>query len=185
MEFFRLHQRAIQMYDCNHSKNAGAAYKQHQLSLADWQMNLESVAVLQPIADWTQHMQGTKYPTLPLVLPTIYGLIDGLAPHTPLKVSFCNATPYDLAPGQLEAGVMEARTLLYDDFKRRWVSQLPFETKRTYAIAIMLHPCFKHFDFVDEYTFTLASDKAWAKRELMTEWLAAYKPAIRNGHLSY
>ena len=73
MEFFRVQQRAIQLYDVNHSRKAGDAYREHQMGLDNWHINLEGVAVLQPIADWTQHMQGTKYPTLPLVLPTIYG----------------------------------------------------------------------------------------------------------------
>ena len=43
----------------NHARKAGDAYKQHQMGLDDWTINVQSVATLQPVADWTQHLQGT------------------------------------------------------------------------------------------------------------------------------
>ena len=77
MEFYRFQQRAVQLYDVNHSRKAGDAYRQHQMDLSNWQINEQSVAVLTPMGDWTQHMQGTKsYPTMPLVLPLAYNIID-------------------------------------------------------------------------------------------------------------
>ena len=79
------------------------------MGLEDWRINLESVAVLQPIADWTQHMQGTKYPTLPLVLPTVYGLIDGMASDKPLTLSFQGQEAYELEPDEMHDGVLEVR----------------------------------------------------------------------------
>ena len=36
---------AIQLYDVNHSRKAGDAYKLHQLGLEDWRINEQSVAV--------------------------------------------------------------------------------------------------------------------------------------------
>ena len=71
MEWFRYEQAAVQLYDVNHSRKAGDAYRQYQLGLEDWRISEQRVAVLQPVADWTQHMQGTKYPTMPLALPTV------------------------------------------------------------------------------------------------------------------
>ena len=109
MEWFRVGQRAIQLYDVNHARKAGDAYRQHQMGLEDWRINLESVAVLQPIADWTQHMQGTKYPTLPLVLPTIYGLIEGMGPEASLTLDFQGQAAYELEPSEMHDGVLEVR----------------------------------------------------------------------------
>ena len=47
MEWFRYEQRAVQLYDVNHSRKAGDAYRQHQLGLEDWQINEQGTAVLQ------------------------------------------------------------------------------------------------------------------------------------------
>ena len=138
MEWFRVNQRAIQLYDVNHSRKAGDAYRQHQMGLEDWRISLESVATLQPIADWTQHMQGTKYPTLPLVLPTVYGLIEGMMPEAPLVLNFAGQTPYELEPNEMHPGVLEARTEMFDDWVKRWITNLDPEVKRTYAIATLL-----------------------------------------------
>ena len=176
MEFFRVQQRAVQLYDVNHGRKAGDAYKVHQMGLDDWRINLESVAVLQPIADWTQHMQGTKYPTLPLVLPTIYGLIQDMAPESALTLAFPGSTAYDLEPDEMHSSVLEARTAMYDDWVLRWITNLPLETKRTYAIATLLHPCFKSYDFIDGFDLIPSTDKAWALRELRTEWSTVWKP---------
>ena len=185
MEFFRVNQRALQLYDVNHARQAGNAYKVHQMNLDDWQKNTESVAVLQPIADWTQHMRGTKYPTPPLVLPTLYGLIDSLSPSMPLHLSFPCMAAYELEPEAMDTGVREARTTMWDDMVRRWITQLPLETKRTYAIATLLHPCFKKYDFIDAYpSLVQSSEKQWAIRELRTEWLTVWKPqaqAVQQG----
>ena len=121
-------------------------------------------------------MQGTKYPTLPLVLPTVYGLIDGMAPESALELSFPAVQAYSLEPSEMHAGVLEARTAMHADFVSRWITNLPDETKRTYAIATLLHPCFKSYDFIDEYNFIPSSDKAWALSELRTEWSTVWKP---------
>lgn len=145
------------------------------MGLEDWRINLESVAVLQPIADWTQHMQGTKYPTLPLVLPTIYGLIEGMSPEAPLILSFQCQKAYELMPREMHSGVLTARSSMYDDWVSRWITNLPLEVKRTYAIATLLHPCFKKYEFIDNLSFIPITDKAWALRELRTEWMTVWK----------
>ena len=64
---------------------------------------------------------------------------------------------------------------MYDDWVRRWITNLAPEAKRTYAIASLLHPCFKTYDFVDNMELIPESDKAWALRELRTEWATVWK----------
>ena len=177
MEWFRVGQRAIQLYDVNHARKAGDAYKQYQMGLDDWTVNTQSVAVLQPIADWTQLMQGTKtYPTLPLVLPTVYALIDGMQAAQPLVLNFQGQTKYELEPKEMHDGVLEARTDMCDDWVARWITNLAPEVKRVYAIAALLHPCFKTYDFIDDIDIIPQADKAWALRELRTEWATVWKP---------
>jgi hypothetical protein len=55
------------------------------------------------------------------------------------------------------------------------MTNLDLETKRTYAIATLLHPCFKTYDFIDDLSIIPASDKEWALRELRTEWATVWK----------
>ena len=176
MEWFRVQQRAVQLYDVDHARKAGDAYKQHQMGLEDWTINLQSAAVLQPVADWTQHMQGTKYPTLPLVLPTIYELIDVMDSTAPLQLAFPDELPYELEPKDMHPGVLAARTAMHDDWMMRWITTLDPAVKRVYAISTLLHPCFKTYDFIDSFDFIPQSDKEWALQELRTEWKYMWKP---------
>ena len=176
MEWFRVQQRSVQLYDIDHARQAGDAYKEHQMGLEDWRINLEGTAVLQPCADWTQHMQGTKsYPTLPLVLPTTYGLIERLGPESVLTLDFPGQTPYELEPKEMHDGVLEARTSMYDNWVERWITKIDPDVKRTYAIATLLHPCFKTYDFIDGFDLIPQSDKEWALRELRSEWVTSWK----------
>ena len=176
MNWFRYEQRAVQLYDINHARKAGDAYKQHQMGLDDWLVNEQSVAVLQPYADWTSIMQASKgYPTLPLVLPTVYNLIAGTAVAAPLLCSFVNVDDYELSPSEMDPGVLNARTELYDNMVLRWVTNLDPKIKRIYAIATQLHPAFKDYSFIDGLSFVAASDKAWALAELKSEWKYNWK----------
>lgn len=98
VEWFRVAQRAIQLLDVNHARKADDVYKEHQMDLEDWAINMQGVAVLQPVADGTQYLQGTKYPTLPLVLPTAHGLIEAMARSAPLVLNFPGKVAYELSP---------------------------------------------------------------------------------------
>ena len=70
----------------------------------------------------------------------------------------------------MDSGVHAARTEMYHDFMSRWELSLDPGVKRVHAIASLLHPGFKDYDFIDGLDFIPASDKAWALRELRTEW---------------
>ena len=63
MDFFRVQQRAVQLYDINHARKAGEAYRQHQMGLSDWRINLESVAVLQPDSPWRTGRSSCRAPS--------------------------------------------------------------------------------------------------------------------------
>ena len=181
MNWFRYEQLAVQKYDTVHSTKAGWAYKEHQLSLDDWQVNEQCCAILAPLADWTQHLQGTKsYPTLPLVLPTVFALIAHTDPDSPLTCSFPEKETYvlyhDARPSMTEA-VVAARQTLHKEIKRRFILDLSPEVKRLYYIAMLLHPCFKDVDFGAEYSFVPDSDRQWALAEIKNEWRFQWKPS--------
>jgi hypothetical protein len=174
MEWYRSQQRAVQHYDVNHSRKAGDAYRQHQMDLSDWRINEQSVGVLQPVADWTQLMEGTKgYPTMPLVLPTVYNIIEITKPAAPLIFDFPGmATPTQITAGEMIPGVLDARTDFHEDWVDRFVTNLDPVAKRQYAIATLFHPYFKAYDFVG----STAQEKMWALSEMRNEWLFTWKP---------
>ena len=76
----------------------------------------------------------------------------------------------------MHPGVLEARTEMYNDWVSRWITNIDPEVKRIYAIATMLHPYFKAYDFIDDFDLIPQGDKAWAIRELRNEWAIAWKP---------
>ena len=85
------------------------------------------------------------------MLPTVYALIDVTKPTEPLTLSFPGVDDYELKPDEMHAGVLEARTAFHNDVKRRYVTEIDPAHKRTNAIATLLHPCFKDYDFINDY----------------------------------
>lgn len=60
---------------------------------------------------------------------------------------------------------------VHADHVPRRASNLKSAVQRVYAIATLLNPGFKCYDFIDDFDFIPAhDDKAWATRELRTEW---------------
>ena len=100
------------------------------------------------------------------MLPATYALIEAMAPDSALRLDFVGEQAYTLEPKDMHAGVLEARTAMYDDWVLRWISNIDPMVKRTYAISTLLHPCFKKYDFIDDFDLIPQSDKEWALREL-------------------
>lgn len=107
----------------------------------------------------------------------MYGLIEGMGPDAPLVMNFPEQeAAYELEPKEMHDGVLAARTDMYDDWVTRWITNIDPEVKRTYAIATLLHPSFKDYEFIDDFALIPQSDKAWALRELRSEWATVWKP---------
>ena len=180
MEWFRYQQMSVQRYDTVHSTKAGWAYREHQLNLDDWQLNEQSCAVLAPLADWTQHLQGSKtYPTMPLVLPTVFALVEHTLPESDLVCKFPEKPTNVLYPSarpSMSSDVAKARHTLHDEIKRRFIKDINHTVKRLYYIAMLLHPCFKDVNFGDLYSFVPEGDRQWALGELRNEWRFKWAP---------
>ncbi len=74
--------------------------------------NNQSVALLTPLANASQYLEGKNYATSNLVIPSMYGCIELLHPNAAVR------QPWDgklLKPKDLRPEVTEGRQVLYDD----------------------------------------------------------------------
>ena len=119
----------------------GEGYKQDKLEYEDWTHIHENVAVLQPSAKFTNYVEGTKYPSLPLVLP---------GTTTTLKHLRADTVPEPWIAGavlQLTPNTVQARKCVEKDVHDRFVANLPPEAPKLMVIATLLDPRFKGFEF--------------------------------------
>jgi hypothetical protein len=68
-------------------RNAKVAegFKNNRLSLEDWNINNQSVALLTPLANASQYLEGKNYTTSNLVIPSMYGCIELLHPNAAVR----------------------------------------------------------------------------------------------------
>ena len=67
----RINNEPLLLYDVRNPR-AAKGFKDNRYSLEDWSINNQSVAVLAPLAKASQYLEGKLYPTLNLVLPSMY-----------------------------------------------------------------------------------------------------------------
>ena len=99
--------------------------------------NNQSVALLTPLANASQYLEGKNYTTSNLVIPSMYGCIELLHPNAAVR------HPWDgklLQPKDLRPEVTEGRQVLYDDMVRRWKTEISTELRRFYLIATICDP---------------------------------------------
>ncbi|KAL5486756.1 hypothetical protein EMCRGX_G019277 [Ephydatia muelleri] len=152
----QMHQQTVQMFDVTNW--GGEGYKEHKLDYDDWQAIQQTVAVLDPSAKMTNLIQGTKYPTLPLVLPMITHVIHHAAKPYLSKPWDKRDTFDDFTPN-----VQFARAAFIADLRDRWVDNLSPDVRRL-VISTLLDPRFKSFDFL------LHGGRVCALRLLRAEW---------------
>ncbi|KAK3239785.1 hypothetical protein CYMTET_50315 [Cymbomonas tetramitiformis] len=141
-------QGPIQLYDVEnpkHAKNAvnnpdGSRYKDHILLPSDWEIIRDSTILLKIPYDYVQIAQATSYPTINLVLPMVGLLIFRLNPTSPLKVNKVNVT--------LCAAVATARGIMYEDFVKRYFTDLQESKLEDYVVATAMDPRYKSFNFI-------------------------------------
>lgn len=162
----RSNQEPLLLYDVR-NPSAADGFKNNRHSLEDWQINNQSVAVLSPLANASQYLEGKKYATSSLVIPSMYGCIALLHASTPVL------QPWDsklLQPDQLRPEVAAGREVLHVDMERRWKTELPLPLKRFYFIATLCDPRQKGLTFpgVSEEERTTAH--AWFVAEYDSLW---------------
>ena len=118
----------------------GSVYKDHQLLLGEWDIVSESVYILTYFSSATDLLQGTKYPTVNLVLPIVGKLAHAADITTPLK--------YEGKAVEMEnVDVLDARELLHDGISRRYFSHLMDCKLEDFCVATFLDPRYKSFNF--------------------------------------
>lgn len=132
----RINQEALLLYDIRNPK-AAKSFTENRFSLADWEVNNQTVAVLAPLANASKYLEGKKYPTSNLILPTILGCIQLMKAEAPVKQPWNGER---ISAAELRPEVREARALLYDDLVDRWITNLPESKKRLFSIATICDP---------------------------------------------
>ena len=138
-DWYREMQRAIQTLDV--FEWSGEGYKQEKLEYEDWTHIHENVAVLQPSAKFTNYVEGTKYPSLPLGLPGITTFLKHLRADTVPRPWIAGAVL------QLTPNTFHARKCFEKDVHDRFVANLPPEALKLMVIATLLDPRLKRFEF--------------------------------------
>jgi hypothetical protein len=167
-------QQAILIYDIR-SKNPGDTYKQHKLGHEDWDITIETVAVLQPCADGSRILEGSKYPTSSLVIPTLLFLIKTSDPTEPVIFSFRSAAESSVEHKDLHHAVQIGREALHEDLKDRWIHGLSYDVKRMLYIASACDPRFKLF-LTDQFPFTTEEDREQARNWFRSEYEMKWAP---------
>ena len=93
----RINNEPLLLYDVRNPR-AAKGFKDNRYSLEDWSINNQSVAVLAPLAKASQYLEGKLYPTLNLVLPSMYGCIELTKENASVK---CPWDDRKLPPQQL------------------------------------------------------------------------------------
>jgi hypothetical protein len=95
----RVNQEPLLVYEVRNVKVADG-FKNNRLSLEDWSINNQSVALLTPLAINSQYLEGKNYPTSNLVIPSMYGCIELLHPNEAVRQQWdCKLMhPKDLQP---------------------------------------------------------------------------------------
>lgn len=168
----RINQEPLLLYEVRH-QSAAAGFMSNRFSLEDWAINNEVVALLAPLANASQYLEGKSYPTMNLVLPSIYGCIKHLEIASPVRL------PWDgklVAHADLRPEVQEARIVLYDDLVQRWKTDLPSSLKRFYLTATLLDPRQKSCSFPG----ITAADKHEAREWLISEFISLWQDKIKS-----
>jgi hypothetical protein len=134
---FRSNQLSVAEAWNAHFTPGAEGFKDNRLSLEDWNINNQSVALLTPLANASQYLEGKNYTTSNLVIPSMYGCIELLHPNAAVR------QPWDgklLKPKDLRPEVTEGRQVLYDDMVRRWKTEISTELKHFYFIATICDP---------------------------------------------
>ena len=176
--WYEQHQEAVVLHDVkylkdseNYAHEAGEGYGFHKMQHGDFDIVKEERANMQYEADVSQIMQGSKYPTLSLVLPLKFEGIHRLHHETPTAVLDEELRPQTYNKEDFQPESRAARKTVHDDLFRRFKTELPEECKYVYAVATVCDPRNKSFKFngADARLRTFAHEAATA--EYKSEWM--------------
>jgi hypothetical protein len=121
-----------------------------------------------PIADFTNIIEGTQYPTSNLYVPMVCKMINKLDPASILKKPW-DGTSLLSTPS---TDLYKAHVALHTDMKQRMIENLKESTRIKFIISTMLDPRFKNFNFKGHQMFCESKDRAerYLRDEYVTNW---------------
>ena len=153
---------------------AANGFVDNRYSLEDWLINNQTVALLSPLANASQYLEGKNYPTSNLVIPSMYGCIELMNPTVAIKQPWNGKL---LEARDLRPEVAAARAVLHEDLLLRWKTELPEHTKRYYFTATLLDPRQKALAFPGVSAADRVKARDWFVAEYVALWDTLSVPA--------
>ena len=180
------HKSAVQEMDTKPAyKDPGETWGKNKLSFENWDHLEESSACLMEAAVGSQLPEGDKYPTSPLVVPTVFRLITYSAASEDVFVRNRDEdefndpvlNPVMIPHNSLNSKVKECREKYHTDLIDRFDSDLPVSVKKFWYVATTLDPRFKNLTF-DGDKMIKAHHKRDAIKWLTEEYNKTYKHKV-------
>ncbi|KAL1515602.1 hypothetical protein AB1Y20_002221 [Prymnesium parvum] len=162
----RINQEPLLYYDVRNPE-AATGFKTNRYSLEDWLINNQTVALLAPLSSASQYLEGKNYPTMNLVIPSLYGCIEHMNPKNPIRQPWNGAA---IPESELRPEVKAAREELFNDLIRRWKTGLPENLKRFYLTATILDPRQKNLAFPGITSGERHEAREWFIAEYVSHW---------------
>ena len=176
-EHYRTKKKALQDFEINHCKDA--VFNKCKFFRQDFVINEQICGILSPFNSWTIHMQGSKYPTCCLILPTVYTLIDWTRRGATRTFHFgedAKGPPMVIRHDDLEECVSDAIEVLHVDIKERFIEKIEgTETEVSQFVSTIMHPCFNHCQFTSDENVSEEKRK-WALAKVRERFNADFKP---------
>tara|TARA_B110000027_G_scaffold129065_1_gene150191 strand:- start:176 stop:1351 length:1176 start_codon:yes stop_codon:yes gene_type:complete len=166
-------------------KDPGETWGKNKLNFVNWDQIEEGGACLFEAAQGSQLLEGDKYPTSPLVVPTAFRLMAYSASSH--DVYFQNrdedefnddaSNPVIVRHAHLNDKIRLARQLYHERLVSRFDTELPLPVKKFFFVSSMLDPRFKKLQFDGDDMLSAALRRS-AIRWLTEEYNANYKGKV-------
>ena len=122
LDDLRVNREPLMVYDIR-AKNPGDVYGQNKLRHDDWAVVEGMTIVLQPAHDDTKLLEGDRYITSSLVLPTIRKLLYYANPNQAMVIPWSESSE-TIDHADLPMEVQGARVAYYNDLLQRWIHDM-------------------------------------------------------------
>ena len=122
LDDLRINREPLMVYDIR-AKNPGDVYGANKLRHDDWAVVEGMITVLQPAHDGTKLLEGDRYITSSLVLPTIRKILYYANPNQAMVIPWSESSE-TIDHADLPIEVQGARVAYYNDLVQRWIHEI-------------------------------------------------------------
>ena len=141
LDDLRINREPLMVYDIR-AKNPGDVYGQNKLRHDDWAVVEGMIIVLQPAHDGTKLLEGDRYITSSLVLPTIRKILYYANPNQAMVIPWSESSE-TIDHADLPIEVQGARVAYYNDLLQRWIHDMDTCSYHFWFNCTFLDPRFK------------------------------------------